>query len=88
MKLVQILEGLDYQCFGADLEAEIPSICYNSLLAVPGCAFVAIRGFKTDGHKYVPSAADKGAAVYVNEGATLNADHVSFIDNTIASLKY
>ncbi|MBQ1250131.1 MAG: UDP-N-acetylmuramoyl-L-alanyl-D-glutamate--2,6-diaminopimelate ligase [Clostridia bacterium] len=69
MKLAQMLEGLDYQCFGADLEAEIPSLCYNSLKAEPGCAFVAIRGFKTDGHKYVPSAFEKGAAVAIVEEA-------------------
>ena len=67
MKLAQLLKGLEADCRGIDLELEIPSVCYNSLKAEPGCMFIAIRGFKTDGHKYVQSAFDKGAAVAVVE---------------------
>ena len=67
MKLAQLLEGLEYRLVGVDPECDIPSLCYNSLQAEPGCMFVAIRGFKTDGHKYIPSAFERGAAVAVVE---------------------
>ena len=35
--------------------------------AVPGCAFVCLRGANADGHKYAKMAAEKGAAVIIAE---------------------
>lgn len=48
-------------------ETEITAICYDSRKVVPGAVFVAVRGYKTDGHEYIPTAIEKGASVIVSE---------------------
>lgn len=63
MKLSQILEQLDILACQADTETEIKDIVYDSRKVTPGSAFVAVRGFETDGHQYIPQAAAQGAAV-------------------------
>ena len=46
----------------ADTECEITGISYNSKLTKAGDAFVAIKGLSTDGHKFIPMAAENGAS--------------------------
>jgi len=69
MKLSQLLSVLDVVEIHADIETEITSVCYNSRLAEEGSLFVAVRGFQTDGHKYIKSACEKGAAAAIVEEA-------------------
>ncbi len=61
MKLAQLLEGVDYQVIGGDPEIEISGVQYDSRKATPASLFVAITGFKTDGHLFVSDAIDNGA---------------------------
>jgi len=49
------------------LNMEISGICYDSRKISPGDVFVAIRGFETDGHKYIEAAVKAGAACVVCE---------------------
>ena len=42
-------------------------MAYDSRRVTPGAAFVAIRGFESDGHRYIPQAAEKGAACVICE---------------------
>jgi UDP-N-acetylmuramoyl-L-alanyl-D-glutamate--2,6-diaminopimelate ligase len=57
---------LDYQGrVGPD--REIKGISYDTRTLKPGELFVALRGYKTDGHKYVEAARKKGAAAIVAE---------------------
>lgn len=67
MKLSQIIKNLDIIACTADTDSEITGICYDSRAAKPGDMFVAIRGFESDGHKYIPSAVSKGASVILCE---------------------
>jgi UDP-N-acetylmuramoyl-L-alanyl-D-glutamate--2,6-diaminopimelate ligase len=60
--LVNCLEKCDAR---GDLSREISSIAYDSRNVEPGCLFVAVRGTKTDGHKYIRAAIDKGATAIV-----------------------
>ena len=61
MRLNQLLAGValterrvgDVECSG---------ICYDTRTMVPGCLFVALPGYKTDGHKYIAQALEQGAA--------------------------
>ncbi len=46
---------------------EIGSIEEDSRMVVPGSLFVAIKGFKTDGHLYIKQALDKGAVAVLSE---------------------
>ncbi len=69
MKLKELLESVDTKNVSADMELEINEVCYDSRAVQPGDLFVAIRGFATDGHKYISSALEKGAAAVVCEEA-------------------
>ena len=51
----------------ADPDLEIAAVRYDSRRVTPGDLFIAIRGYATDGHKYIPSAVEKGAALVVAE---------------------
>jgi len=65
-RLLEILNGLDYQAIGV-LPETVSEISLNSQALEKGALFFAIRGAKDDGHKYVPGAAQKGAAAVVVE---------------------
>ena len=60
MKLKDILKNSEF-------DIEVSGISYNSLSTKPGDVFVAIKGFKTDGHKYIKNAVEKGAVCVVCE---------------------
>lgn len=65
MKLEKLLENVRVIESTADMDCEISGISYNSKLTESGDVFVAIKGLSTDGHKFIPVAAEKGAAVVV-----------------------
>ncbi len=46
-------------------KTEITGVSYDSRAVVSGNAFVCIKGYETDGHKYAKSAAENGAAVII-----------------------
>ena len=54
-----IVEGLP--------SVEVGSICSDSRKVTAGCMFVAVKGFASDGHDYIPAALGKGARVIVYE---------------------
>lgn len=62
MKLRELLEGISLVSATADLEMEISGVSYDSRTTRPGDLFVAMMGFETDGHAYIPKAAEAGAA--------------------------
>jgi len=59
LKLKQLIE--------TDLEIEITGISYNSKLTKEGDVFVAINGYKADGHSFAKAAEQAGAVVCVCE---------------------
>ena len=67
MKLGELINGIDVISVNADTDMEIKGVCYDSRKAQDGFLFVAVSGFKTDGHGYIPSAVSKGASVIVCE---------------------
>ena len=67
MKLKDVLNGLDILSATADMEAEITGVSYDSRSTAPGDVFVAISGEAVDGHRFIPMAAEKGAACVVCE---------------------
>ena len=67
MKLSKILEGLNIVSCTANLEMEIPGICYDSRNVNTGELFVAVAGFASDGHRFIPMAQEKGASVVLCE---------------------
>jgi len=67
MKLSALLNEIEYSILCGDLNCDVSDICYDSRLAEKGKIFVAIEGLSVDGHKYVLSAYEKGARVFVVE---------------------
>ena len=67
MKLKELIRDLDVVDMTADPELEITGICYDSRAARPGDLFVAVRGFATDGHRYISKAIENGASAVLCE---------------------
>jgi len=65
MKLKNILQDIDIISMNADPELEISDICYDSRAAKEGDLFVAVVGFNSDGHRFIPMAVEKGAAAVI-----------------------
>jgi len=51
-----------------DPAVAVTGVAYDSRRVDPGCAFFCVRGFVEDGHRFIPEAAGRGAAVIVVEG--------------------
>ena len=62
MKLRSVLAGVPLTGGNVDMELEINSISYDTRTLQPGALFVALQGDKTDGHRYIAQALEKGAA--------------------------
>lgn len=69
MKLKDIIRNLDILDTNADPEIEIDGISYDSRATQPGDMFVAVKGFESDGHRFIPNAVRSGAAVVLCEEA-------------------
>ena len=69
MKLKELLEGVEILRLQADENMEVRDVRYDSRAVEQGDLFVAIRGFESDGHAYIPAAVKKGAAVILCEEA-------------------
>ena len=62
MKLSEILKDVPVLEWHADPEMEITGVEADSRRVCRGCLFVAVVGYESDGHSYIPSALEKGAA--------------------------
>lgn len=65
MQLQTVLAGLDYTLYGT--VTQVQGLSYDSRLVQPGDLFVAISGFKHDGHHFVSQARENGAAAVLVE---------------------
>ena len=62
MKLTQILEGCGISAVRGDARVDITGITCDSRSVTPGSLFVAVKGAAADGHRFIGSAVEKGAA--------------------------
>ena len=69
MKLQELLKDVAVVSRTAAEDLEIHEVRYDSRAVQPGDLFVAIRGYATDGHKYIDKALAQGAAAIVCEQA-------------------
>lgn len=67
MKLRELVETSNVVEFYGNADTEITQVCANSRDVENGAAFVAIKGFQTDGHKYIDDAVKKGASAIITE---------------------
>ena len=67
MKLKDLLKDVTSSCLSGSMETEVTSIAYDSRKVSEGTLFVCLRGFATDGHKYIDDAVKAGAAAILAE---------------------
>lgn len=67
MKLMDLLERLEYECVNGSVDAEVKGIANDSRHVEEGFLFFCIRGAVVDGHKYVPEVVEKGARALITE---------------------
>jgi UDP-N-acetylmuramoyl-L-alanyl-D-glutamate--2,6-diaminopimelate ligase len=66
MKLSQLLTDCKIHTSSGDLDTEILGLAYDSRDVARGSLFIAIRGTRMDGNRYVPQAIAKGAVAVVS----------------------
>jgi len=67
VRLAKLLRGVELRAALAHGDLEILEIAYDSRQVNPGTLFVAIRGEKTDGNKFVADAMARGAVAVLSE---------------------
>ena len=65
--LLELLMGLQGAQISGDDRVIVPGVAYHSQQVMPGGIFVALKGAKTDGHRFLTQALDRGARVVVSE---------------------
>lgn len=81
MKLKSILNGISYTIVQGNDELEIKKINYDSRKVEKDDVFVCVKGYATDGHKYIDKAIEAGASVIVieDESVVISNSEVSVI---------
>ena len=69
MKLDRLLEGVALTSCAVSRDVQITSVSYDTRTLAPGALFVALSGYKTDGHLHIDQALKKGAAAVLCQRA-------------------
>lgn len=78
MDLKSVISGIEGLKAKGDLDIEIKSIESDSRKISKDGMFVAIKGFETDGHKYIKQAIENGAtAIMIQEGTKINKEDIN-----------
>lgn len=67
MKLEKLLKDVAVQELHADGQMELGDVSYDSRHTKPGDLFVAIRGYESDGHRFIGAAVKAGAVAVLCE---------------------
>lgn len=86
MKLSQLLSGIRVLESTADLDADVQGVSYDSRNTRRGDLFIAIRGYQTDGHRFIPAAAEQGAQAVVCEERPRGAIPYVLVESTRVAL--
>lgn len=86
MKLKDILNNCGTEIVRGSMEKEISGICSDSRKVAPGSLFIAVKGFAADGHSFIASAIEKGAAAIVYEDSDALAAQLEKAGETDAIL--
>ncbi|AEF95182.1 UDP-N-acetylmuramoyl-L-alanyl-D-glutamate--2,6-diaminopimelate ligase [Desulfotomaculum nigrificans CO-1-SRB] len=65
--LKELLSAIDVIAISGPQDIEVAGITYDSRKVQPGYLFVAIKGFKVDGHSFINNAREAGATAVVVE---------------------
>ena len=65
MKLKDLLKNIDVIEIKGNENIDVTGILTDSRKAIPGSAFIALKGVQVDGHQYINNALDLGAKVVI-----------------------
>ena len=65
MKLRELLKDVSYELVQGNLEVEVSDIAYDSRKVNETTAFVALKGFRVDGHEFIDAALELGCKVVI-----------------------
>lgn len=83
MNLKTILGGIDYEIIQGKIDTEINKINYDSRKIKNSDIFICIKGYSTDGHKYVEKAVENGAkVVIIQDSIEINDKQITIIKCT------
>ncbi|MBQ8860813.1 MAG: UDP-N-acetylmuramoyl-L-alanyl-D-glutamate--2,6-diaminopimelate ligase [Ruminococcus sp.] len=90
MKLKNLLSQCEFTILSGDLDKDIVDVIYDSRKVTEGCAFVCLKGFNVDGHKFISDAVEKGAVALIVEDDIAPIDGVTIVktENTRKTLAY
>jgi len=83
-KLIQQIADIEVK---GSREIEITGLCANSKLAAPGNLFIAKKGFKSDGAKFIPEAKAAGAVAILTDLYDPFLDAVQLIHPNVAEIE-
>ncbi len=81
MRLSELLQGVELKNQPRE-DREVSGVSYDTRSLKPGEVYVALRGYKTDGHLYIEEALAKGAAAVVAEAG----EDVLLVEDSRAAL--
>ena len=77
MKLRELLSDVEYKLVKGNLDVEVSDIAYDSRKVNKNTVFVALKGFRVDGHDYIDKAIELGCRVIiVSEDVDVSEDVV------------
>lgn len=79
MKLLELLEDMEYECLQGEEDREISTLVYDSRKVEKDSVFVCISGAVRDGHDFALEVAKKGASVLLVEKEVEVPEHVTVI---------
>jgi len=79
MQLKELVSELTPLRVEGMLDREISGVAYDSRRVTPGMVFVAVPGRQTDGHDYIGTAIDRGAAAVICEQNGFSSSRVTKI---------
>ena len=79
MRLDKLLERLEYEVIRGSAETEVTTLVNDSRKVEEGSVFVCISGAVSDGHRFIPDVAAKGAAALVVERDVETPEEITVI---------
>ncbi len=79
MQLFYLLKNAEYKLLKGNLETDIKHITIDSRKVRKDSLFICIKGFKTDGHKYIKSAIEQGCVAIVVEEDVEPVENIAVI---------
>ena len=79
MKLSELIRPLEVRSLHGTADVEVTALTMDSRQVTAGAVFVAVRGYESDGHRYIPQAITRGAVAVICEKMPEDDPSVTYI---------